>query len=342
MKALVWKGGVDFVVEEVPRPNAEAGRLVVKVEYAAVCGSDFHLAGFGAVPPLIPGHEAAGTVAEVGKRVKGFKAGDRVALNPVQFCGKCYCCRHKFQHLCANYRHLGDRDTPGAWAEYVAIDSANAHLVPAGVDSLSATLTEPVAVCYESFMRAGLKKNDSVLIIGDGPFGFLHAQVARAMAAKTIIVAGHYPRRLERIAAQTGAVTCNTHEEDIAGVVGRHAPKQGLDVVIEATGAGGSPDIGIKALRPRGALVIFSYIWKPQPLEMGLIHMKELSVLGACRSLNAFKPCLDLMKKKKINTALLADVIVPFEEYRTAMEMLKSHKERVFKAVFTPGGKKKA
>jgi threonine dehydrogenase-like Zn-dependent dehydrogenase len=337
MKALVWKGETDFVVEEVPAPKARSGRLVVKVEYAAVCGSDFHLADFGATPPLIPGHEAAGTVAEVGKNVKGFKTGARVALNPVQYCGKCYCCKNKIQHLCANYRHLGDGDIPGAWAEYVAIDAVNAHPVPSGVDLLSATLTEPVAVCYESFVRAGLKPKDAVLVIGDGPFGFLHAQVARAMSAKTIIVAGHYPKRLERIAAQTGAVTCNTHTEDLNGILAKHAPKHGLDVVVEATGAGGSPDIGIRALRPRGSLVIFSYIWKPQPLEMGLIHMKELNVYGACRSLNTFKPCLELMNKKKINTRLLADVIVPFGEYRTAMDTLKNQKERVFKAVFTPG-----
>ncbi len=336
MKALVWKGGADFMVEEVPRPNAEAGRLVVKIEYAAVCGSDFHLADFGATPPLVPGHEAAGTVAEVGKKVEGFKVGDRVALNPVQYCGKCYCCRNKLQHLCSNYRHLGDGDIPGAWAEYVAIDSANAHLIPAGVDTLSASLTEPLAVCYQSFMRAGLKKDDVVLIIGDGPFGFLHAQVARAMGAKAIIVAGHYPGRLERIAAQTGAIPCNTHSEDLAALVSRHIKDQVVDIVIEATGTGGSPNIGIKTLRPRGTLIIFSYIWKPQPLEMGLIHMKELNVLGSCRSLNAFKPCLDLMKKKKINTRLLADIIVPFEEYRTAMDMLKNQKEKVFKAVLTP------
>jgi L-iditol 2-dehydrogenase len=337
MKALVWKGGADFAIENVPMPGAGAGRLVVKVEFAAVCGSDFHLSDFGAVPPLIPGHEAAGTVAEAGKKVTGFKAGDRVALNPVQYCGKCFCCRNRLQHLCVNYRHLGDRDTPGAWAEYVAIDAANAHHVPAGVDLLSASLTEPVAVCYESFLRAGLRKNNSVLIIGDGPFGFLHAQVARASAAKTIIVAGHYPRRLERIAAHTGAIPCNTHVEDIVAVLDRHVQKQGIDIVIEATGAGGSPDIGIRALRPRGTLVIFSYVWKPQPLEMGLIHMKELNVLGACRSLNAFDPSLQLMKRKKINTRLLADVVVPFEECSTAMQMLKQNKASVFKAVFAAG-----
>jgi L-iditol 2-dehydrogenase len=336
MKALVWHGGTDFAVEDVPQPLSAPSRIVVKVEAASVCGSDFHLADFGATPPVIPGHEASGTVEEIGKGVGGFKRGDRVTLNPVQFCGTCWSCTHKLQHLCVNCRHLGSPGTPGTWAEYVAIDAANAYRIPEEVDFMSASLTEPLAVCYESFMRAGLKKSDSVLIIGDGPFGFLHAQVAVALDAQTIIVAGHYDKRLARISTQTGAIICNTHREDLAAVVRKNAGETGVDIVIEATGAGPSPNLGIKALRPRGTVVIFSYIWKPQPLEMGLIHMKELNVLGACRSLNTFEACVDLMKKKKVNTRILADIVVPFEENMKALDMLKNKKQEVFKAVFVP------
>ena len=336
MRAIVWQGGTDFAVQEVPRPVAAPGRLVVKVAAASVCGSDFHLADFGAIPPLIPGHEASGTVEEIGQGMVGFKLGDRVALNPVQTCGACWCCTHEVRHLCVNCRHLGDHDTPGAWAEYVAIDAANAHLLPEEVDFVSASLTEPLAVCYESFSRAGLKKGDSVLIIGDGPFGFLHAQVAVAFGAKTVVVAGHYDRRLSRISAQTGAIPCNTHREDLTAVLRRNAGDTGVDIVIEATGAGASPNLGIGALRPRGTIVIFSYIWKPQALEMGLIHMRELNVLGACRSLDAFGPSIELMKQGKVNTRILADVIVPFEANAKALDLLKTKKEEVFKAVLVP------
>jgi len=240
-----------------------------------------------------------------------------------------------------NYRHLGDRGIPGGWAEYVAIDAANAYRIPEEVDFISACLTEPLAVCYESFMRAGLKKGDSVLIIGDGPFGFLHAQVGVALGARTIIVAGHYDKRLARISNQTGAIICNTHREDLAPVVRKNAGETGVDIVIEATGAGPSPNLGIKALRPRGTMVVFSYVWKPQPLEMGLIHMNELNLLGACRSLNTFEPCIDLMKTKKVNTRILADMVVPFEENMKAVDMVKNKKEEVFKAVFVPKAEQK-
>jgi L-iditol 2-dehydrogenase len=322
-------------MEDVPAPAARPGQIVVKVAAAAVCGSDFHMDDFGATPPLVLGHEVSGTVAETGKGVKGLKAGDRVVLNPVQYCGTCWCCKHGVQHLCQNYRHLGDANIPGGWAEYVAIDARNAYRIPKNVDFVAAALTEPAAVCYESFERARLQPGNSVLIIGDGPFGFLHAQIARARKAGKIIVAGHYDQRLARIRKETRAVICNTHCQDVLQVVKEEIGPPGADVVIEATGAGLAPEIGLKALRPRGTMVIFSYIWKPAPLTMGLIHMRELNMVGACRSLDAFKPCLDLMRVGKINTGKLVDLEVPLEKYQQAIDTLRQQKERVFKVVFT-------
>lgn len=108
-----------------------------------------------------------------------------------------------------------------------------------------------------------------------------------------------------------------------------------MDIVIEATGAGKSPNIGIRVLRPRGTIVIFSYIWKPEPLEMGQVHMKELNVSGACRSLDAFEPCLKLLNERAIDTGLLIDVKVQLKDYGLAVEALRNRKQEVFKAVFT-------
>jgi threonine dehydrogenase-like Zn-dependent dehydrogenase len=268
--------------------------------------------------------------------VENVKEGDRVALDPVQVCGTCWCCTHGIPHLCKNYRHLGDKETPGGWAEYVAIDAANAYQVPDSVDLTAACLAEPLAVCYESFQRASLKKGDRVLILGDGPFGFLHAQVAKAREAGKIIVAGHYDQRLERIKAATGAEVCNTHNQDLQKVLDSQTDGS-VDIAIEATGAGPLPAVGLKALRPRGTLVIFSYIWKPETPDMGLIHMNELNVLGSCRSLGAYGPCLDLLRDKGVDTGLLVDCTAGLKDHRTALDRLKNNKAEVFKAVLLPG-----
>lgn len=338
MKALLWHGGNlnNLQVEDVPEPKSAPGRVVIRVEAAAICGSDFHEGDFGSKPPLILGHEVSGTVVQIGEGVTGLAEGDRVALDPVQKCGACWPCTHGIEHLCSNYRHIGHGEIPGGWAEYMSIDAANAHRIPDGVNFLQACLLEPLAVCLQSLTRAGMQPGDSVVVIGDGPFGFLHAQVATALGAGTVIVAGHYDQRLARIAAATGAVTRNTHIQDLRTTSSALLGPAGADIVVDATGAGPSPGLGIELLRPRGTLILFSYVWKPEPLPMGLIHMKELNVLGSCRSQNGYSACLELLQVGKVNTAHLIDVKAPLERHAFVIERLTRHKAEVFKAVFLP------
>ena len=336
MKAVLWQGGMTFEIENVPESRPGPEQVIVKVEAAAICGSDLHLQDFGMKPPLIPGHEVAGTVAETGEGVTEFTVGDHVALDPVMHCGKCWCCTHGIEHLCVNVRHLGWLDVPGGWAQYVAIDAANAHRIPDNVDFPAACLVEVLAVCYQSFQRANMREGDTVLVLGDGPFGFLHVQIAKAHGAGIIVVAGHYDERLSRIAAATGAVTCNTHRQELSSVLADKVNSIGVDVAVEATGSGASPNIAIEALRPRGSLVIFSYIWKSEPLAMDMIHLKELNILGACRSLNAYGACLDLLSEGKVNTNALIDMKVSLEACPAAIEKVKTHKKDIFKAVLLP------
>lgn len=336
MRAIVWKGGQKFQVEQVAAPKAAPGRIVARIEAAAVCGSDSHLEDFGAVPPLIPGHEAAGVVVEVGEGVHGLACGDRVAFDPVQRCGACWCCTQGVEHLCTNYRHLGDRQTPGCWAEYVAIDAVNAHVLPATLDFASACLTEPAAVCYHSLRRGALQSGQSVLIIGDGPFGFLHAQMAVALGAGLVIVAGHYDERLKRIAATTPCIVCNTGKQDLDSLLSKEVGPPGVDLAVEATGSGSVPNLALHALRPRGTLVIFSYIWQPQPLAMSLIHMNEINVVGSCRSHQAYRPVLEMIGAGAINTAAAIDLRAPLEDCPGVMQALRQKKAEIFKAVFLP------
>ena len=336
MKAIVWQGEERFVLEDVPRPRARAGQVLVKVEAASICGSDLKLARFAERPPVIPGHEAAGTIEELGPGVVGPAIGTRVALDPVQRCGTCHCCTHGMGHLCTAVRHLGTAAAGGTWAQHVAVDAANAHPIPANLDHATASLAEPTAVSYESFQRAGLKSGETVLIVGDGPFGFLHAQIAGALDAGTTVVAGHHDRRLARIKAATGAVVCNTRSEDLPSLLDRTVGPGGVDVAVEATGATASPNLAIRALRPRGRLVRFSSVWEPEPVDMGRIHMRELHVVGSCRSLDAFPVCLEMMGDGRLAPGELVDVCVPIGEFKEAFETLTKSRGEVFKAILLP------
>jgi threonine dehydrogenase-like Zn-dependent dehydrogenase len=285
-------------------------------------------------PPIIPGHEAAGVVVGLEKDVQEIKQGDRVTMNPVQYCGSCYSCINDIEHLCLNTRHLGSGEVAGTWAEKVVVDTRNLSKIPDHVSFTAAALTEPAAVCYESFQRASMKPGDTVLIMGDGPFGFLHAQIAAALGAGKVICAGHHDQRLKRIHEQTGISICNTIRDDLETMIRTEVMPPGVDIVIEATGNGSAPNAGLRALRPRGTLVVFSYIWRPEIMDMGLIHMKELNVIGSCRSNKAFRSCLELMGRGIIDTECLVDLALPLSKYSDAFQRLVDQKADTFKVVF--------
>ena len=336
MKAVVWTGNDQFELQQVQEPAFGPSQVLVKVKATSICTTDFHYANFNCTPPIIPGHEVAGVVTAVGKDVNKIQIGMRVTLDPVQRCGQCSSCQGGYEHLCLDTRHLGNTEIPGGWGEFVAIDAQNIHHIPDSVSFEQAALTEPVAVCLESFQRAQFQKGQTVLIMGDGTFGFIHAMFAQILGAKKIVVAGHYNERLKRIADKTGAITCNTHTEKLESFLKKVDLSPGFDLAIEAAGAGPIPNMALNLLRPRGTMILFSYVWKPEILDLGLLHMKELNVLGACRSLNCFEKCLTMMDKGKLDLNTLIDIKVPLEDVNVAMEKLTNDKKNCFKAVLIP------
>ena len=116
------------------------------------------------------------------------------------------------------------------------------------------------------------------------------------------------------------------------------AGAQGVDVAIEATGSGEGPGLCIEMLRPQGTLVVFSYVWHPRVLDMGAIHMKELTLVGSCRSLGAFAPCIDMIARGKLDTETLLGGILPLERFEEALGLVSAEKERLFKVALSPGG----
>ena len=340
MKAVVWQGQQKYSIENVPDPTPGPGQITVRIDVATICGSDLHLDDFQSTPPIIPGHEASGTIVDIESAASTsseLRVGDRVCLDPVQVCGTCFACVSGIPHLCTRCRHLGGESAPGTWAEFVAIDKANAHLVPESVSMESASLAEPTAVCFESLRRGNLEPGKSIVIVGDGPFGFLHAQIAGAMGAGAVIVAGHHDRRLERIRQSTDAMICNTRDQSLDNYVREHIGNDGADIVVEATGNRHVPAIGLPLLKARGTFVVFSYIFDPEPIDMGLVSMKELNIVGSCRSLEAFDICLAWMETQKISPEAILDRVVRMDDFHLALERLRTKKASTFKTAFRPG-----
>jgi threonine dehydrogenase-like Zn-dependent dehydrogenase len=346
MLAAMWMGGRRIEMQEVPTPVPGPNELLIRVRAASLCGSDLDVETFGGKPPLILGHEAAGEVAAVGSMdplpegapapPRPLRVGDRVALDPVQPCWRCQVCRSGIHHLCPNVRHLATRDVPGTFAEYVIVHHLNAHLLPDGIGFEEAALTEPGAVCLEGIRRGRLSAGEDAVVIGDGPFGFIFAQLARSAGASRLLVAGHYEQRLKTIAAATGATTVNTHKEDLIDRVRESTEGEGAHVVFQATAAHDAINLGLHCLRPRGRHVVFSYMHGQPGIDMATVLMKELEILGSVRSHDTCRVVHRMVQAGRLNLRAVISRVLPLDQLGEAMDLITSKKAEVFKIVLTP------
>ncbi|MBI4658063.1 MAG: alcohol dehydrogenase catalytic domain-containing protein [Verrucomicrobia bacterium] len=201
MKALQLTAPGKLSAVELPVPQPGPDEVLVRTVATTICTSDLNDIAhnpFGIALPRVLGHEGAGTVAALGRRVQGFQPGELVAAHPVIPCGHCENCRRGLAHLCARMGHLGlDRD--GTFAEFFCIRADRVRRAPVSLPAHAASLLEPVAVCLEAVQRGRIQSGDSVVVVGDGPFGILIARLASKHSPKTIILVGRHEFRLRQV-----------------------------------------------------------------------------------------------------------------------------------------------
>ena len=207
MKALVLTGKEKVEIQEVARPRAAEGEVLLRVSTAGICGSDIH--GFlghspRRKPGLILGHEAVGVVSEVGPGVKNFREGQRVYVNPLISCGKCEACASGRENCCASWRLLGMDRVHGAYAEFVAVPSSQLRAIPDGVSDERAVWAEPLANIVHCFRISMNEKPKAMAILGAGTMGSLGVTLAKARGIAKVIVVDKNEARLAA-AKQIGA-----------------------------------------------------------------------------------------------------------------------------------------
>lgn len=238
MKALVLHAIGDLRYEDVPLPEPEAGEVLVRVAYCGVCGSDIpRIFSKGTYRfPLVPGHEFSGVVERCGKGVTEFAPGDKVAVFPLIWCGRCAACEKGKYVQCESYDYLGSR-RDGAFAQYVTAPTRNLLRVPDGVSLQEAAMTEPAAVALHALRRAGgCQPGETVAVFGAGPIGLMVAQWVRAMGASLVTLFDIVEEKLG-LAKELGFVHAyhsmrDTPEKVIASLT----DGQGAHLCIEAAG----------------------------------------------------------------------------------------------------------
>ena len=268
MKAVVkvapGKGNLE--IQDIPIPQIKPDEVLVKIKGTGLCGTDSLLynwtyRGRAPVPtPIVLGHEGAGEIAEVGSQVQNVKVGDRVALDALIGCGKCYFCRRSIPYLCKDWDHLGI-SFDGTFAEYCAIPAIAVRTLPDDVAWEDAAFLEIMAVVGHTMERIKILSGDNVVIIGPGPLGQFHLQAVKAAGAGQIIVVGTEgdDARLE-VARKVGAdVTLDESKVDAVEAIFDLTGGLGADVVIEAGGSPSAVATAFKVARGAAQLVFLGF-----------------------------------------------------------------------------------
>jgi len=288
---------------ESPRPSPGPGELLVAVACVGICGSDLH-AYHGRHPfvqlPIVPGHEFAGTVVEVGTNVRGFVPGQRVTVEPSLVCGLCYNCTHGRYNICEQLKVIGCQ-TPGAMGDYLAVPASKALHLPDDVTWDQAALVEPLAVAVHAVRIAQLWTGANLLILGAGAIGLMTLQAARAMGAGRVMISDLLQNRLD-LAVELGAdEVINPRTTDLALVLEEAFGPQRADVIIECVGVASTVRDAIRVARKGTRIVLAGVFEQEMPVNLGLVQDRELELVGILMYVNDdFPTALELIRDGKV------------------------------------------
>lgn len=340
MQAVINHGPHDYRLEDVPRPEAGPGEVVIRVEAAGICGSDgkCHAGGemFWGGPepwvkaPVIPGHEFYGTVAELGPGAgerHGVEPGDRVIAEQIYPCDRCRYCQRGQYWMCQVHDIYGfQREVAdGAWAELMRLGArSRIHRMPADIRTEAGVLVEPLACAIHAVERAGVQLGDTVVLAGAGPIGLLMLSVLRLKHPACIVVTDAKPERLE-LARELGAdVTIDVREEDPGDAVRALTDGYGCDVFIEATGYPDAVVQGLDAVRKLGRMVVFGVFGRQVTVDWSIIgDRKELDILGAHLGPYSYPTAIDLLHRGVVDADRIVTHQLPLSRFDEALELLK-------------------
>jgi L-iditol 2-dehydrogenase len=332
MKAAFLEGPKQIVVREVPVPRCPEGGLLTRVEGCAICGTDLRGFEHGSNQVgQITGHEIVGTVIEVGEGVTGFAVGDRVS-NCATTCGTCYYCQRGMQNLCPDRNKL-DSIRQGGFAEYrpispEAIAGGFVMKLPSDLPSLEGTLIEPLAAVINGNEKVDIYLDSSVVVIGAGPIGAMHLNLAKLRGAAKTIIVDLLDDRLEAVKKFGADHYVNGANTDPVAEVKRLTGGNGADVVIIACVSGKAQAQAVEMAAKRGQVLFFSGLPANAPtatLNTNLVHYNELRLIGGRSSVKRhFELSIDLLRTKRVDGSKLITSVVPLTDIQKGFEMVKA------------------
>jgi 2-desacetyl-2-hydroxyethyl bacteriochlorophyllide A dehydrogenase len=317
LKAISYQGKNSIDVVDKPIPRATGDNVLIKVACAGICGTDLAIVAGKhprATPPLVMGHEFAGTIAELPRGAPShLQVGDRVTANPLLTCGTCYVCRAGLPHVCRNLKLIGiDRD--GAFAEYVLVGADAALKIPPHLSDVEGALLEPLAVCVHAARMSRLQIGDTVVVTGAGPIGLLMAMVARAGGAVKVIVTEIAAARLA-MAQKLGFTVLNATDTDVVAQVLELTGGRGSDIIFEATGHPSVAPNLMELVKIRGQIVQVGIFKQPVPIDLRVLNFHEIDLIGTrVYTMEDFERAVDLAAGGRLDLKSVPVQLIPLTE----------------------------
>ncbi|KAJ3732613.1 chaperonin 10-like protein [Lentinula guzmanii] len=331
MKALWYDAPHKFSIKDVPIPQVGDDDVLLKVTCCGICGTDGHIheGEFISKFPLIPGHEAIGTVVEMGKNVKGFEKGDRCVADVGITCGNCFYCRRGQELLCESFNARGVTQD-GGFADYIVYQQKKLYKIK-NLSDEEATLLEPAACAIHGLDKLNPQVGIEVLLLGAGPTGLILAQLLKLNGASRVVIAANKGVKMDiakDLEAADEYIELDRQQPEAQWQKLKEDNPYGFDVVVEATGVEKLANESINYVRRGGTLMIYGVYenkalvhWPPSK-----IFGDEIKIIGSFSQTYCFPRAVAYLDSGKIKVKGMVTDVFKLEDYQAALDKMNSRK----------------
>jgi len=321
---------------EVEKPSCKPGEVLIRIIFGAICGSDQHIhkGEFHprTKPPMIMGHEFGGVVDEVGDGVEGWVIGDKVAADPIIWCGTCPACLKGHYPACTTLKLIGI-DSDGGFTQYISLPPSMLYKVPAHIPDEHVALVEVLSIGCHAKNRAGVKKEDTVVIWGSGKVGLCILEAVRTVTHNTVFMVDILDLRLE-IGPKyyENVVTINASKENPVERIKKETNGRGVDIAFEAVGH--AHDIGgvvnpvrgcIQSVCGGGTVCVLGLGNEPAPVLFKELIWKEAKIVSSRVSHGEFAEAIEHLKHGRLKPEALISQILLGSQTQRGFEILEEN-----------------
>lgn len=340
MKTAVMTGIGEVEIQNRPIPVPAANEVLVKIEYVGICGSDLHyyesgrIGNFIVEPPFVLGHEAGGTVVEIGENVTDLKVGDKVALEPGKTCGHCEHCKEGKYNLCEDVVFFATPPVDGVFQEYVAHEAALCFPLPPNMSTMEGALIEPLAVGMHAASQGGAHLGQTAVVTGAGCIGLCTLLSLKAMGVSRVIVVDVIRKRLDKALELGADYVINGKEEDVVARVREITGGKGVDLGVETAGNQITASQLIHAAKKGSTIVFVGYSASGEmTLPIGMSLDKELNFKTVFRYRNIYPSAIKAVSSGKISIKDIVTDYFELDDIKNALDSCVHNKEDIVKGV---------